>query len=385
MNPWRLMAMLEKCDPTFQELFYPRAVRCPLEKRIVRAIEEHWPAYFPTRKECRGSNWSLTIPETEPLYRPRSSSLRGLNAWKKKIRGTIAEGRAHGADISWKRFFEICRKSPRLRPFLKDFKPLTNFLIGEESMWPRSSGVTVGMEQYFQGQIQSLFAQGSPYHFSEPQRLRFLQSKKSMMERIQMINLMRSLLDRPLMLLAVVQQCASGSKTPLFWLNLQNHISAIIETPSPLTFRKTWFEHAMQVSGSRKTSGESCPRKWAGLLVSDKETYLRNIDAKSIEVNSWLKGKKQPSVESIRRTWQADATAKHLPSDQAEAGNDRWLFSWMITLLLEKHFTEIAAEFKDDYPKIQTYYRRFFHYLKISHVAHNGKGAGGLLARQPCN
>ena len=381
MNPWRLMAMLEKCDPTFQELFYPIAVRCPLEKRIVRAIEEHWPAYFPTRKECRGSNWSLTIPETEPLYRPRSSSLRELNAWKEKIRGTIAEGRAYGADISWKRFFEICQKSPRLRPFLKDFKPLVNFLIGEESMWPRSGGVAVGMEQYFKGQIKVLFAQGSPYHFSEPQRLRFLQSKKPTMERIQMINLMRSLLDRPLMLLAVVQQCASGSKTWLFWLNLQDHISAIIKTPSPLTFRKTWFEHAMRVSGSTKKSGESCSRKWAGLLVSDKESYLRNIDAKAIEVNRWLKGKKQPSVESIRRTWQAVVTAKHLPPDKAEIGNDRWLFSWMITLWLEKHFTEVAGEFNGEIAKIQTFYRRFFHYLQI---AHNGKGADGLLARQPC-
>lgn len=29
---------------------------------------------------------------------------------------------------------------------------------------------------------------------------------------------------------------------------------------------------------------------------------------------------KKPSVESVRRTWQAVVTAKHLPPDQAEAG-----------------------------------------------------------------
>jgi hypothetical protein len=382
MNAWRLIAILEDSDPSFQELLYPIRLRCPLERRIVRAIEEHWPVYFPTRKECRGANWTLNIPETEPLYKPRSSSLRELNTWKEKIRGTIAEGRAYRSDISWKRFFEICHKSPRPRPFLKDFKPLADFLIREESMWPRSSGVALGMEDYFQGQIQALFAPGSPYKFSDPKRLRFLHSKKPTIDRIQMINLMRSLLDRPLMILAVLQQCASGAKNSLFWLNLQDHVSAIIETPSPLTFRKNWFEHAMQVSGSTKASGKSCPRKWASLLVSDKVHHLRNIDAKAIEVNSWLKGKKQPSVESIRRTWQAVVTAKHLPPDQAGAGNDRWLFSWMITLWLEKHFTEIAGEFKGETPKIQRFYRRFFHYLKISH---NGKGAGGFLARQPCN
>ncbi|HEV2327501.1 MAG TPA: hypothetical protein VGY56_01795, partial [Verrucomicrobiae bacterium] len=70
--------------------------------------------------------------------------------------------------------------------------------------------------------------------------------------------------------------------------------------------------------------------------------------------------------------------------DKAEIGNDRWLFSWMITLWLEKHFTEVADEFKGEIPKIQRFYRRFFHYLQISQVTHNGKGAGGLLARQPC-
>ena len=375
--------MLEDSDPSFQELLFPIRLRCPLEKRVVRAIEEHWPAYFPTRKECRGANWTLSIPETEPLYKPRSSSLHELNAWKEKIRGTIAEGRAYRADISWKRFFEICHKSTRLHPFLKDFKPLADFLIREESMWPRYGGVAVGMEEYFQGQIQALFAPHSPYHFSDPQRLRFLQSKKPTMERIQMINLMRSLLDRPLMILAVLQQCASESKTSLLWLDLQDHISAIIEAPSPLTFRKTWFEHAMQVSGSTKKSGESCPRKWASLLVSDKAPYLRNIDAKAIEVNSWLKGKKQPSVDSIRRTWQAVVPAGHLPPNQTEAGNDRWLFSWMITLWLEKHFAEILAEFKGNTAKIQRYYRRFFHYLRIAQTICNGNGAGRFLARQP--
>jgi hypothetical protein len=306
-----------------------------------------------------------------------------LNAWKEKIRDTIVEGRAYRADVSWKRFFEICHKSPRLRRILMDYKPLADFLIREESMWLRSGGVAVGMEDFFQRQVKALLAPGSPYLFSDPRRLLFLQSKKPTIEKIWMIGLMRQLFDRPLMVLAILQQCASESKHSLFWLDLKDHISAIIKTPSPLTFRKTWCEHAMQVSGSTKKSGKSCPRKWASLLVSHKEPYLRNIDAKAIEVNSWLKGKKQPSVESIRRTWQAIVTAKHLSPNQAEAGNDRWLFSWMITLWLEKHFAEIAAEFNGENPKIQSFYRQFFHYLEVGRDTPNEKGAGGQRARQP--
>ncbi len=55
----------------------------------------------------------------------------------------------------------------------------------------------------------------------------------------------------------------------------------------------------------------------------------------------------------------------------------------MITLWLEKHYKEIAVEFEGETGKIQNYYRRFFHYLEIFHVAKSGKGAGGLVARQP--
>ena len=139
----------------------------------------------------------------------------------------------------------------------------------------------------------------------------------------------------------------------------------------------------MQMSGSTKKSGESCPRKWACLLVSDKKPHLRNIEAKAIEVNSWLKGKKQPSVMNIRRSWQAIVIAKSLPLKQAEAGSDHWLFSWMITLWLEKHFTEIDAQFKGNTHAIRGFYRRFFHYLQIAYPDRNGKGAGGLFARQP--
>jgi len=29
--------------------------------------------------------------------------------------------------------------------------------------------------------------------------------------------------------------------------------------------------------------------------------------------------------------------------EQVEVGNDLWLFSWMITLWLEKHFKEVAS------------------------------------------
>src|SRR5438045_3564821 len=59
MKAWYFIAVLEKCDPSFQDLFYPRELRCQMDKRIIRAIEEQWPVYFPTRKECRGKNWSI--------------------------------------------------------------------------------------------------------------------------------------------------------------------------------------------------------------------------------------------------------------------------------------------------------------------------------------
>jgi hypothetical protein len=383
MYPWRLIAILEKSDPSFRDLFYPKALRCRLEKRIIRAIEEHWPVYFPTRKECRGSSWSLSIPESEALYKPRPDTLQELDRWKKSIAGTIVEMRAHGADISWKRFVVICQNTPGLRPFLSDFKPLANFLIYEESLWPRSGGVAVGMDEFFQGRIQALQAPGSPYPFSDPQRLRFLQLKKSTIEKIRMIDLMGQLLDRPLMILAILQKCASESENSSFWLNLQNHITAIIKTPSPLTFRKTWLEHAMQMSGATKKSGKSCPRKWARMLITGKDVDLDSINAKAVEVHGWLKGKKQPSVENIRRSWQAIVSAKNLTPRQAEIGGGRWLFSWMISVWLEKHFAEVAAEFKDETKNIQKYYRRGFHYLKIFHIAQKGKGAGGLVARQP--
>src|SRR5882762_8313317 len=134
MNPWRLIAILEDSDPSFQDLFYPGKLRCSLDDRIVRAIDEHWPAYFPTRKECRGANWSLTILENEPLYQPRPKSRETLTEWKKSIKNTIAEMRAYHADISWKRFVEICREIPRLHPILNDFRPLCDFLIYEESL-----------------------------------------------------------------------------------------------------------------------------------------------------------------------------------------------------------------------------------------------------------
>ncbi len=377
MYPFRLIAMLEKADPSFQDVFYPKALRCPLEKRIVRAIEEQWPAYFPTRNECRGPSWSLTIAENEPLYKPQAKSRQKLQQWKKDIEGTIVEMRARGADTSWRRFVAICQKIPSLRPLLSRFRPLADFLIDEESIWLRYSGVPVGQEDFFKAQMQALFSARSPYHHSDPKRLRFLHSQKSMIAKIQMIDLIRELLDRPLIVLAVLQKCASKSELSRFWLSIEDHITAIIKAPSPITFRKTWLEHAMQVSGAIKQTGKSCPRKWARMLVS--ETDLNVVNAKAVEVNSWLKGKKQPSVKNVRRSGQV-IFASH---EQAEAGKDLWLFSWMITLWLEKHFTEIAAEFRNDRRKIQHYYRRFFHYLEIDGLAGNGKKDWRAIARQP--
>ena len=380
MYPLRLIAILEKADPAFRDLFYPEALRCPLEKRTVRAIEEHWPVYFPTRKESRGSSWSLSIPESEPLYKPRPDSLQELERWKKKIAGTIVEMRAFGADISWKRFIVISENSPGLRPFISDFTPLANFLIYEESMWPRSGGVAVGMDEFFQGRIQALQAPRSPYPFSDPHRLRFLQSNKPTIEKIRMVDLMRQLLDRPLMILAILQKCASGSENSSFWLDLQHHINAIIKTPSSITFRKTWLEHAMQMSGATGKSGKCCQRKWAKMLISGKNVDLDSI---TVEVNSWLRKDEKPSVKNVLRSWESIVTANNIPPEKASIEKDRWLFSWMITLWLEKHFVEVAAEFNGETKQIQKYYRRFFHYLKIFNIVKSGKGAGGLTARQP--
>lgn len=372
MYPLRLIAILEQADPTFQNLFYPNALRCPLDKRIVRAIEEHWPAYFPTRKECRGSRWSLTIPENKPLYRPNPKSERKLAQWKTEIAGTTAEIRAYGADLSWKRFLAICEKIPRLRLLLRDFKPLGDFLINEESLWPNYGGVAVGQEDYFRGQMRALFSAGSPYRRFDPSRLRFLQSGRTTIEKIQMVGLMQQLFDRPLMILAVLQKCDTRAEHWRFWLPIQNHITAIIETPSPMIFRKTWLEHAMQVSGAIKNNGKSCPRKWARMLISESDPDLNLINAKAVEVNSWLKGKKQPSMETIRRAGRIIFNSGKLNPIQIEAGKDLWLFSWMVTLWLEKHFTEVAAEFKGEDRKIRNYYRRFFQYLKKSRLTRNG-------------
>ncbi len=383
MNAWRLIAILEDSDPSFQDLFYPGKLRCSLDNRIVRAIEEHWPAYFPTRQECRGSSWSLTIPENEPLYQPDPKSRQTLANWKKSNKDTIAEIRAYQADISWKRFMEICQKTPRVHPLLSDFKPLSDFLIYEESLWPRHGGVAVGKDEYLNGQIRALLAPGSPYHQADPHRLKFLDSQKPTMEKIRMIGLMRQLFDQPLMVLAVLQKCASQSEHSQFWLPIQNHIAAIVKTPSSSTFRRTWLEHAMQVSGAIKKTGKSSPRKWARLLVSPKKPDLSVINAKAVEVHYWLHGQKQPSMESVRHAGRIILPTNKQRLNHADAGKDLWLFSWMVTLWLEKHFTEIAAEFKNDPRKIQNYYRRLFHYLKIYPLYKNG--ASGRKARQPCN
>jgi len=359
MHPWLLIAILEKTDPSFRELFYPKRYRCPLENRIVRAIDEHWPVYFPTRKECRGLNWSLTIPENEPLYKPHAKSRQKLEQWKNDIKGTVVEIRTYGADISWRRFLIICRRIPRLQFLLRDFEPLADFLIDEESMWPSYNSVNI-----FNGQMRALFSVGSPYHHADPNRLRFLHSNKPTIEKIRMIGLIRELFDRPLMILAVLQKCAAESRHSQFWLPIQNHVSAIIKTPSPITFRKTWLDHAMQVSGAITKTGKSCPRKWALKLISTEDPDLSVINAKAIELNGWLKGKKRPSMKNVVRAGQIILASSQLSPKQTEATEDLWLFSWMITLWLEKHFTEIVAEFKGDNRKIEHYYRRLSYYLE---------------------
>ena len=162
--------------------------------------------------------------------------------------------------------------------------------------------------------------------------------------------------------LALVQKCASKSAHSRFWLPLENQIEAIIKTPSSITFRRTWLEHTMQVSGAIKMNGQSCPRKWAKMLVPEKDPELDAINSKAIEVNSWLKGRKQPSVQNIKRSGHVLFASLKLNLKQFAVENDLWLFSWMVTLWLERHFSEVAAELKGDPREIRTYYRRFFHY-----------------------
>jgi hypothetical protein len=383
MYPLRLIAILEEADPTFQNLFFLRHLHRPLDKRIVQAIDEHWPVYFPTRKECRGASWTLGIPENKPLYRPNPKSVQKLADWKKSINGTIAEMRAYHADVSWKRFAQICRNSPRLNTWLNDFKPLTNFLIYEESLWLRHGRVMVRHEDYFRGQMRTLLSVGSPYLHSDPIRLRLLDSNKPIPEKLRLIQLMRSIFDRPLMILAVLQKCVSESEHSQFWLPIQTHLDAIIETPTPLTFRKTWLEHAMQVSGAITKTGKSIPRKWAKKLVKN-DPDVDVINAKAVEVHYWLQGQKLPSMQNVMHAGRVVFANSKLNVSQSEAGKDLWLFSWMVTLWLEKHCKEIADEFKNDRSKIQSYYQRFFHFLKIVSQKQNSKGAGGLCARQPC-
>jgi hypothetical protein len=383
MNPWQLIAILEKNDPSFRDLFYPKHLRCPLSKRIAQSIEEHWPVYFPTRKECRGRNWSTSIPENELLYQPHPSSKKELNAWKARIKGTIAEGRSYRTDRSWKRFFQICANYPRLQPPLHELKPAADFLIQEEAIWPRHGGVLVGQEELLTAWRNALLAPGSPYRFAEPQRLRFLRSRRPTMDKIQMIHLIRQLFDRPLMALAVLEECAASSHHAPFWLSIEKHITAIVINPEPLTFRKVWLEHAMQSAGAIKRTGKSSRRKWARLLLDGDGPALSEINAKAVEVSCWTSGKKRPSVKNVRRSWQIISKRSELPLDQSEETGDFCLLSWMITFWLENHFKQIAAGFNNDTARIQRYYRRFFLHLKIARKARKKEGAGGFFSRQP--
>lgn len=228
-------------------------------------------------------------------------------------------------------------------------------------MWPRHKGIMVGPEEYFESQMQALLAPGSPYLKSDPYRLRQLRAHMPTIEKICLIGSMRSLFDRPLMILALLQTCVETSKFCRFWLPIPGHIEGIVKTPSSLTFRKTWLEHAMQVSGAVKKSGKSCQRTWAKLLVASNEPDL--INEKAIEVNRWLKGTKLPSLKNVKRAGEIIFNRTDASRRSKEIAADLWLFSWMIALWLEKHFTEISKEFKGDRQKIQSYYRGFYGYL----------------------
>jgi hypothetical protein len=131
-------------------------------------------------------------------------------------------------------------------------------------------------------------------------------------------------------------------------------------------------DHALRLAGATKPSGKPFPREWARQLLVAQRGEKEGIEdpgSKAIEVNAWLKGKKLPSIRNIEQSWNVVATlhASRIPDEAA--GRDVWIFSWMIALLMEKHYEEIRCAFKRDKVKfqrrqIQRYYRRFFHHLK---------------------
>ncbi len=365
------VSILEKQDPSFGQLFYPKHLHYPGDWRTVQAIEVHWPAYFPTRKECRGKNWSLTIAADKPLYKPSQKAQQKLAQWKATIHGTIAELRAYRSDKSWKRFLEICQQNSRIRPHLGELKLLAEFLAREESMRP-PPGPADYAESVLQKRLAILLSVNSPYLQSDPARLRFLKSQATAEEKLQMINAMQSLLDRPLMTLAVLQLCADKSSVWFGWLDLRGQITAILKNQDRFTFRKTWLDHAMQISGATKSSGEPFPREWARRLLFPKPGEKEDIVAvgqKAIEVNAWRKGKKLPSIPKIEQFWEVVATVHKLKPTQGDTGRGVWMFSWMVTLLMEKHYEEIQVWFKNNPVEIKRYYRRFFHHLKTALAA----------------
>jgi hypothetical protein len=182
--------------------------------------------------------------------------------------------------------------------------------------------------------------------------------------------------------LAILQKCADSNRL-LYWLDLRNQIHAILKTPTSIAFRKTWFEHAMQMLEATKQSGKSCPRKWARMLLNKRDPDLLEINAKAVEVNSWLKGKKLPSLKNIQRSWEIINARGGLSSHKDNRAHAGWILSWMISLLMEKHFDDISSTFKGDLKKTRNYYQRFFSYLRIDLQA--GEGAGERDARQPCD
>jgi hypothetical protein len=84
------------------------------------------------------------------------------------------------------------------------------------------------------------------------------------------------------------------------------------------------------------------------MLVSEKDPDVNVINAKAVEVHYWLHGRKLPSLKNVRRIGRVIFDDSRQNANQADAGKDLWLFSWMITLWIERHFVEIASEFKNE-------------------------------------
>lgn len=390
MSPLLLMRMLEGADPAFKNWFYPRELRCPIDSRVVYAIENHQPVYLPTRTEYRDwkkrrkrnngryARMTIIIKGEEPLYQPDPETLKKLNAWKLKVRGTLAELRVHKSDTTWKRFFEILENDQGIKALLTILDPLRKWLIHEEAMWPKARPANHA-EVFFKEDYNILLSQGSPYRFTASQRQEALRSEKPDIDKLVLINLIRDILDGPLMALAMLDGCMVGSPFAHSWIGLGELIERTLVNLRPGCFKRYWLEAAMIKARAVKKNGDIYPAKWArGFLASSDSKWDQEKKAreKAIEVNSWLRWNKpvRPSLKNIERMFGL------IPDSRMNS--QVWRFSWMTVLCLDRHFDEIWEHFKGDADKVKEYYGAYFHHFQrakkvVAKLRRDGTDAAG--------